>query len=267
MSSIGETGASQPKTQSDLMNSHSEDFIPIDKRKWNDIPAYGDVKREDSGVWKISKLVTNLVRHRDLTDRETVGAVHWKSMCPKLWRAFQSDSAQTFSDSRWLDVLLYLRAHSGAHTGGELITPELMDHVASPLRWKEFLYQRECSFNVTSILQARHIAGWKDRKEGRQTVFFTPLDPFGDEAEEEFNNDSSRPIKVHFYSKWKPQQDAVYWIHLVRAQEKGLQCWQTRSRAIILCDSVPADCIEKVVSLEGDRTLYQRVSACGGESI
>ena len=50
MSSIGETGASQPKTQSDLMNSHSEDFIPIDKKKWNDIPAYGDVKREDFGV-------------------------------------------------------------------------------------------------------------------------------------------------------------------------------------------------------------------------
>ena len=79
-------------------------------------------------------MVTNLVRHRDLTDRETDGAVHWNSMCSKLRRAFQSDGAQTFSDSRWLDVLLYLRAHSGAHTGGELIASELMDHVARPLR-------------------------------------------------------------------------------------------------------------------------------------
>ena len=52
MSSIAEPGAnkSQPKTQSDLMNNHSEDFIPIDKKKWNDIPTYGDVKREDSCV-------------------------------------------------------------------------------------------------------------------------------------------------------------------------------------------------------------------------
>ena len=49
MSSIGETGASQPKTQSDLMNSHSEDFVPIDKKKWNDIPAYGD-EQEDCCV-------------------------------------------------------------------------------------------------------------------------------------------------------------------------------------------------------------------------
>ena len=97
-------------------------------------------------------------------------------------------------------------------------------------------------------------------------MFFTPLDPDGDEAEEEFNNDSSRLRKVHFYSKW-PHQDGVYWIHLVRAQQKGLQFLQTKSRAIVLYDSVPADCIKKVVSLQGDRTLYQRVSASGGESI
>ena len=72
---VEETHASQPQAQSDLMNNHSEDFIPIDKRKWNDIPAYGDVKRKTL-EWNISKMVTNLVRHGDLTDRETVGAVH-----------------------------------------------------------------------------------------------------------------------------------------------------------------------------------------------
>ena len=90
-------------------------------------------------------------------------------------------------------------------------------------------------------------------------MFFTPLDPDGDEAEEEFNNDSSRPIKVHFYSKWKPHQDGVYWIHLARAQEKGLQFWQTKSRAIVLCDSVPPHCSEKMVCLQGDKILCQRI--------
>ena len=44
VSSIEETHASQPGTQSNLMNNHSEDFIPIVKRKWNDILAYGEVK-------------------------------------------------------------------------------------------------------------------------------------------------------------------------------------------------------------------------------
>ena len=47
---------------------------------------------------------------------------------------------------------------------------------------------------------------------------------------------------------------------MARAQEKGLQFWQTRSHSIIRYDSVPADCIESVVSLQGDKTLYQRVS-------
>ena len=226
-------------------------------------------------------MVTNVVRHLDFTDRETDGAVHWKSMRPKRRRAFR---AQTSSDSDWLDdiykgnnttrfqycktsndVLSYLRANSRAHTGGELIAPELKDHLASPLRWKEFLYHRGCSFNVTWILDARLIAGGKDRKEGRQKVFFTPLDPFGDDTGQELNNDSLRPRKVHFYSKWKLHQDVVYWIHLARAQEKGLRFLQTRSRAIILYDSVPADRIEKVVSLQGDRTLYQSVSTCDPE--
>ena len=44
----------------------------------------------------------------------------------------------------------------------------------------------------------------------------------GDQAEEEFNNDLSRPRKVHYNNKWKPHQGAVYWIHVARAQEKGL---------------------------------------------
>ena len=70
-------------------------------------------------------------------------------------------------------------------------------------------------FNVTSILQARLIAFERTRKEVRQTVFFTPLDPFGDEAEEEFNNNLSRPRKVHFQSKWKLHHDTVYWVNFM----------------------------------------------------
>ena len=42
---------------------------------------------------------------------------------------------------------------------------------------------------VTSILQAGLGAGRKERKGGRQTAFFTPSDPLGDETEEEFDND------------------------------------------------------------------------------
>ena len=44
-----------------------------------------------------------------------------------------------------------------------------------------------------------------------------------------------------------------------KVQEKGLQLWQTRSHATILYDSVPADCIEKVVSTNLKR-LFQKTS-------
>ena len=66
--------------------------------------------------------------------------------------------------------------------------------------------------------------------------------------------------KVHYHSEWKTHQDVVHWIILARAQEKGLQFWQTRSHAIIVYSSVPADSIYKVISQKGERTLTERLS-------
>ena len=46
-----------------------------------------------------------------------------------------------------VNFLLYIRAIQG-HTGGNLIAPELMGHVAIPYKWKEILFHRGCSFDV-----------------------------------------------------------------------------------------------------------------------
>ena len=56
--------------------------------------------------------------------------------------------------------------------------------------------------------------------------------------------------------------------NLAQAQDKGLQFWQTKSRAMIVCNPVPADCIQKVISQKGERTLYERLdaSACSEDS-
>ena len=58
--------------------------------------------------------------------------------------------------------------------------------------------------------------------------------------------------------KFKPEQDAVYWIHLSTAQDAGLEFWQTGSDAIITCQSVPKECVVKVVSESGKRELFAR---------
>ena len=132
---------------------------------------------------------------------------------------------------------------------GNLTALELMGHVAIPCKWKESLFHRGCSFNVTSILTSGLIAGGRESKEGRQTIFFTPLNPFGDNPDEEGpSEDLSKPRKVHYHSEWMSRQDAVYWINLARAQDKGLRLWQTRSHAVIVHNFVPADCIYKVIS-------------------
>ena len=71
---------------------------------------------------------------------------------------------------------------------------------------------RGCSYDATSILKSGLFAGGRESKEGRQTIFFTPLKPFGDISdEEEPRDDLSKPRKVHYHSKWKSRQDAVYW--------------------------------------------------------
>ena len=54
-------------------------------------------------------------------------------------------------------------------------------------------------------------------------------------------------------------QDAIHWIDPRKAQDKGRQFQQARSRAVIPHDSVPTDCIEKVVSTKTGVILYQRI--------
>ena len=131
--------------------------------------------------------------------------------------------------------------------------PELLDHVATAPRWKEYLYHVGSSFTVKSILQAGLIAGEKDATEGRWTVSFTPFrPPMGDETEGEYE-DLTKPRKVLY--------KAIYWVNLGKAQDQGIQFWQSRSHTIFFYDSVPAGCIEKVVSTTGDKILFRRIPA------
>ena len=79
--------------------------------------------------------------------------------------------------------MLDIRALQG-HTGGDVIALELMGLVAIPFKWKESLFHRGSSLKMKSILDAGLIAGGKESKDGRQAVFFTPLDPWRDGTKE-----------------------------------------------------------------------------------
>ena len=98
-------------------------------------------------------------------------------------------------------------------------------------------------------------------KDDRLTVFFTPLNPFGrDSDEEEPRDDNTIPQKAH-HSHWKRHQDAVCRVKLSRAQEQGLQFWHTKTHAIILDSPLPADCIYRVISQDGDRIVRKTLDS------
>ena len=88
----------------------------------------------------------------------------------------QQNLVPVLQESR--DVLLYTRAFQG-HTGGTVIAPQLMGHVTIPWKWKELLFHRGCSYDVTSIFMSGLIAGGRESKEGSHTIFFALLNPFG----------------------------------------------------------------------------------------
>ena len=152
------------------------------------------------------------------------------------------------------DWIGYLQGHSG----GMIIQPELMDYVLITYLWEKFHYHMGRARDQYSIAEAGLVAGGKEGKEGRQTIFFTPLDPYHNDANEaETVTNLSKPRKVHHQTHWRPEED-VYWINLSRAQDYGLNFWPTQSHAIIVYQSVPKDCVERVVSENGDRQLFTR---------
>ena len=79
------------------------------------------------------------------------------------------------------------------------VTPRLMNYEMILYTWTEFIYRVGRARDQYSIAVARLVAGGKERKEGRQTIFFTPLDPFNSGANEaESITDFYKARKVHF---------------------------------------------------------------------
>ena len=188
---IEETRAERVRNLSDPV-CYERSIIPVKERKWKKYSCLSIVQRNNA----LNKFVMILVRNYDQDERDTDGAVHWNTISSKLMREFGSTGARGFSEKDWLrhiyegsnktrfeycenskKSLMYIRAIQG-HTGGNMIAPELMGHVAIPCNWKEFVLHGGCSLNIKSIVETGIIAGGRESKEGRQTIFFTSLNPF-----------------------------------------------------------------------------------------
>ena len=89
----------------------------------------------------------------------------------------QGSSKQRFQCcSDCIEHMLYLRAIQG-HSGRPEVDPTLPDNVMLPMNFAKYIYHDCCSHDLHSIFQSGLIAGGKDARKGRQTVFFTAVDP------------------------------------------------------------------------------------------
>ena len=102
--------------------------------------------------------------------------------------------------------------------------------------------------------------GEKEKDNARQAVFLTPTNTNGNDLEgEKPHDDYTVPQKVPCVTCWKHNQNAVYCVRLSKAQDQGLEFWQTKSFAIMTFATIPRDCTDRVTAQNGERVLFERL--------
>ena len=92
-------------------------------------------------------------------------------------------------------------------------------------------------------------------------MFFTVVNPMDNpDGLGDTLCDLSQARIAPYKNTWKHFQDTACWCNLKLAQQRGLQNYQTRSNAILLHDTLPAEFIEKAICMEAQDQLHQRES-------
>ena len=132
---------------------------------------------------------------------------------------------------------------------------ELMGYMSTPHNWKEYIFREMFSLSCGVDWFRVERTATKHDKQSFHLWFF-----FGWKSRRRTHVDYTIPQKVHDHKNWKRDQDTVHWMKLSRAQDWGLQFWQTKSSAIITRNPVPGGCIFRVMSEKGDRVLFEGLS-------
>ena len=155
--------------------------------------------------------------------------------------------------------VLYLRAIQG-HSGESAIDPELQDNLLIPKGFTENLYHVGNANELNSMTRNGSTPGGTSLKRGRQAVFFTTVNPTEDaHGMQETPRGLTKPRIAPYKNTWKRFQNTVCWCNLKPSQERGLHFYQTRSHAVLLCNTLPAARIEKAVCMKTTDELYQKV--------
>ena len=120
------------------------------------------------------------------------------------------------------------------------------------------IYHEGCAFNLHSIINNGLIPGGQNSSR-RQTVFFLPIDPRDKGHQDLATIDFSTPRRAQYmHSVWEKHQDAVFWVDIDLAIQKGLTFCQTRSNAIIFQGTLSVHCIPKVMRFKTGEVLNEK---------
>ena len=247
-------------------------IVPIERRNWINI----EPGKYSFSEYEVSKKVKYLLRHSQHVHREEDGAIEFWRIKDNLQKHFLH--SPHWSDSKWKarlaggggnkkrfqyctdssGTILHFRALQG-HSGHNLIHPTLQDNVIIQSNFFQYIYHVGCAFNLHSIINSGLIPGGQNSSK-RQTVFFLRVGPMDKSHKDPKVIDLNVPRHAQYlHNAWKRHQDAVYWVDINFAIEKGLTFYQTRSSAIILHETLPAYCIPKVVRMETGEVNHEKV--------
>ena len=215
-------------------------IVPIERRNGIDIER----GKYSLFEYEVSKKVIHLLRHSQQVHREEDGAVHFWRIKENLQN--QLPRSIHWSDERWKSCLaagegvkrrfqyctddsgtiVYFRALQG-QSGRNLIDNSLQDNVVIPNGFFQYIYHIGCAFNLHSIINSGLIPGGQNSSK-RQTVFFLPVDPMAKSHKDPDDVELNVPRHAQYlHNAWKRHQDAVFWVDINLATEKGLKFCQT----------------------------------------
>ena len=125
----------------------------------------------------------------------------------------------------------------------------------------KYIYHVGCAINLHSMINSGLIPGGQNLS-NRQYSFFLLVDPTDKEHKDPDTINLEAPrLAWYMHKAWKKHQNTVYWVDINLAQRKGLKFYQTRSKAIILHETLPACCIPEVVRMETGEVINEKVYA------
>ena len=268
------------------------DSTLMKQSQWIDIEMQ---ESKDPHCFHVSKLITRLLRHSKQVRREEDGGVHYDQVIDECKKKLSDDTgywldemkkhyalAPHWSLEKWISVLangesqkkrfqccvnpnyslkfLYLRAIQG-HSGST-INPASQYNVLIPEGFTEYTCHDGNGKELRSIVNHGQISGGVSLKTGRHAVFFIVVNPMDNQDDlGETLCDLSKARIAPYKNILKNFQDALFWCNLKLAQQRGLQFYQTKSNAVLLVDTLPAEFIVKAICMKTKDQIYQRESA------